>query len=291
MFCQYQDFHNNIYKHKFSIINMINKKRGLILASTFLFISLFLIAGVYANPLLTITETLVNLVDMIIEAFEPILGPIMGDIADDEVFSAKLLFFVVIISIVWIGLYQIEIIEDHAWLHWLLAFAVTILATRTLGDEGWLQTILLPYSTLGIAAVAGGPFLVWFLFFNVGMKDKPSIVRKTAWIFFGIVFLFTWVSRTDDSAFLTESGFNAASIYLWTFAATMGMVVLDGTIQKWWRKVELEKATANFKKDASTRLQTLYKQAFDNYESDPSKRNEKKVNHYKKQLIDLGEFK
>jgi len=227
---------------------MINKKRGFVLVSAFLFISLFLISGVCAdsgdNPLRSITETIANIVNMITGALEPLLGPLLGDVEEEDVFSAKMLFFIVILSVVWIGLNQVEIIEDHAWIHWLLTFTVTILATRTIGEQKWIQAMLLPYSTLGVAAATGGPFLIWFLFFNVGMKDKPSIIRKIAWIFFGIVFLVIGISRKGD--FLTKAGVDFMLIYISVFALSLLMVFLDGTILKWWNRMRIDNAVAKF---------------------------------------------
>ena len=69
---------------------------------------------------------------------------------------------------------------------------------------------------------------------NVAFKTQPSIVRKTAWIFFAIIFTGIWFVRGNDVAETVRW------IYPVTAIASVVMAMMDGTIQKWRNKMRIE---------------------------------------------------
>ena len=104
-----------------------------------------------------------------------------------------------------------------------------------------LDTIILPYSALGIAITAGIPFILYFLLVDVGMKGlKYKTIRKMAWIFFIVIFIGLWFSRYDV---LTADNVGKWAAYVYPVTALVGLIVMlfDGTIQSYLSKISAEK--------------------------------------------------
>ena len=234
---------------------MINKKkRGFILITALMFVSLFLIANVSAqSPFESIAEGLGGLISTLIDALEPILKAVLGDVGGDDLFFTKVLLFIIVLSIVWVALEKVDLFSDYEFIHWILAIVVSILSVRFLTDESWIQTILLPYSTLGIVVTAFAPFIIWFAFVNIGLKEQPSIIRRFLWIAFAVVFVAIWSVRWTEFQNAT-TGFNASNIYFWIFGLSLLMAIFDGTISKAWHKIQLKKYGAKFNRTMITKL-------------------------------------
>ena len=163
-----------------------------------------------------------------------------GDTISDNTLFAKLLFLLIILGFVHLALGKGKLFEGNAGLHWLIVIVVSLLATRWLGTEALLQTIILPYSVLGIAISAGLPFIIYFLFIELGFKgNEYSLIRKVAWVLFIVVFIGLWVSRR---AVITQAGSYAGYIYPVTLLVSIGALLFDGTIQRVWAKSELNKS-------------------------------------------------
>ena len=216
----------------------MNKKSGLIL-TVFIF-SIFLINFVSANEL---TEDAVEYAKKILNQIltplaELFFGEIKGNFTGELLF-AKVLFFVIIISIIWKAIEQVDFFSEHAGVHWLVAIAASILATRWLSSAELIKTILLPYTTIGIAISAGIPFVLWFIIVNIGFK-KPQhkTIRRIAWIFFAVIFTGLWITRSAD---LSANNSKAYLIYPVTAILAFLMAWFDGTIRKWFLSIELDK--------------------------------------------------
>ncbi len=187
-------------------------------------------------------------------AVEPSLKFLVGSTGEaPEMFLAKILLAIIIFSIVWMALKKIAFFRDNDWSLWTVGIAVSLLAIRWLGDESIINTIILPYSALGVALTAGIPFVVYFLV----VKDFTKTMRKLAWVFFIVIFVALWIMRSGDKA--VEAGSIGGSIgpFAWIYlaAAGLGLAVLlfDGTIQKIMMKAGAERGRAH----AHTRLLDL----------------------------------
>ena len=64
-----------------------------------------------------IAEGLGSFITTLIDVFEPILKQILGDVGNDDLFFTKVLLFIIVLSIVWVALEQIDIFESHEFLH------------------------------------------------------------------------------------------------------------------------------------------------------------------------------
>ena len=219
----------------------MNKKRGFVLGG--FLITVFLISLVAAAEGASDISTSINeFIDGFTKSVQPLASQILGTTPEgSEYLFAKVLFLIIILAIVWTALGKIDFFASKNWALWLVSLAVSILATRWLTTEEIINTIILPYSTLGIAISAGLPFVLWFVIINAGMAGKPPIIRRIAWIFFAVIFIGLYLTRKEE---LT----GARWIYPVTAIGALIIAAMDGTISRLFAKMKLEKkmSTMNY---------------------------------------------
>ncbi len=195
--------------------------------------------------------------------YDSLLGPIgkflLGsNTTDGDLFFGKLLIFIILFSLVWIILGKIEFIKQHGKMTFVVSLAVSVLSVRYLSQD-WIDTVILPYSVLGIAMTSILPFLIYFFF----VKELPSnTMRKIAWIFAFVVFMgmffyridtfnvvnsttygfeqkrideittFKGVTQTSTDTYHTIAGLSPVYIYFFTAILSLIMLFADKTIQK-----------------------------------------------------------
>lgn len=183
------------------------------------------------------TEQIQNMGKGVMNLLEPLAKTLLGDVGgDSSLLFAKVLFLIIIFGIFYLALNPINFFQGKPGISFLIVASASILSVRWLSDASWIQTILLPYSTVGIAVLAGLPFVMYFLIVNKGMGDQPGVLRRTAWIFFAIVFIGLWFSRFDEIIG------GAINIYPITVVAAGLMAWWDGTIHKYFVKIKSGKA-------------------------------------------------
>ncbi len=175
-------------------------------------------------------EGLANFLDII---FSPILGTSAADgLTTGEVLFMKVLLFIIVLAIVWAVLGALPFFEDNTWVVVVISFAVSILSIRFIATPGWISTILLPYSVLGIALTAFLPLLIYFYFVEKIIGTKP-VLRKTAWILAAVIFTGLWISRFDEiSKFAGAGKFNPVWIYAITAGLCLICFIFDKTIRR-----------------------------------------------------------
>ena len=208
-----------------------------------MFLFSFSLSFVSAAP--SIVEGAQSFVEGAYDVIKPVLEKIIGETDTSEFFLAKVLFLVVIFAIVWKAIEKIPFFSDNEWVLWIVSIAVSILAIRWFGNIEIVQTVLLPYSALGIAISAGIPFVLSFLIIE---SFRPT-TRRFAWIFFGVIFIFLWFTRYEE---LGSFGY----IYLVTAGLSLLMIIFDGTIQKWRVKVHLDNVGLQTKQDSIDEYKT-----------------------------------
>jgi hypothetical protein len=236
---------------------MIQKRCALVLISFLL--SILLIGIISAEPGAapsTIQSNIKSVVDKVVEVFQPISEAVLGQKYESgtdssKYFFARILFFIIILVIIFLALERVSFFNEHTFALWIISAAVAVLGTRYFVSDDWIKTILLPYETLGVVIAAGLPFVIYFIIVEFNMRPNPPILRKIAWIFFAVVFTGLWISRSDAND-LGNSG--AIWIYPITAALAIAMVVMDGTLTKFWAKVDIEKSQLDSKKRAMREL-------------------------------------
>jgi hypothetical protein len=165
------------------------------------------------------------------ELFRPLLEGIVGEAENGETFLAKILFLVIIFTVLFVSLGNIEFFSEKVWPLWLVSISASIISIRWFGNSEIVQTAILPYSALGITVSAGLPFILYFLIVE---KIQSRISRKLAWIFFSVVFIGLYFSRWDELG-------NFGYIYLVTSALGIVSFLMDGTIQKFFSRSKIER--------------------------------------------------
>ncbi len=156
--------------------------------------------------------------------FEPFAKFLLGQSTDSpEAFFAKLLVFIIVLSVVWFVVGKFPLMTGKKKTGLLIAVVVSILSVRYLTYE-WLNTIILPYTTLGVAVTSLIPFIIYFFF----VKDLPTqLMRKSAWIFFAVVFFGLFIFRINGPTSSPQM-----YVYLVTVVLSLIMFSADGTIQR-----------------------------------------------------------
>ena len=216
----------------------------------------FLIAAIYLVQVVSaasIVEDLNSFIDGSIEFFNPISAKILGDTTSGQDLFAKLLFFIIVLSLVWMALYQIPFFSPAngtgLWVIWTISIAVSILAIRFISDSQWIQTIILPYSTLGIVLAAGFPFAIYFILIDLGLKGPGyKTIRKVAWVFFAVVFIGLFVSRSEQVG-------SARNIYFATAGLAFIVALMDGTVQMMLHRMHMDRILGESKENESDVIQ------------------------------------
>lgn len=205
----------------------------------FSFIAFLLISISLVSAERSIGEALNAGINEFTKFIKPFAKNILGDTPSGQYLFAKVLFFIIILAIVWTALGRVDFFSGNNWVLWIVSLAASILSTRWLASEALINTIILPYTTLGIAISAGLPFVLYFLLVNVGFSKSTSIVRRIAWVFFAVIFIGLWIARRDS--LLTGNSY-AGYIYPVTAIVAFIMAWMDGTIHRFFVKLDIEKA-------------------------------------------------
>lgn len=160
-----------------------------------------------------------------------------------NLFLAKLLLAVLLFAVVSSILKNSGVdFLSEGFSHWVVAIVVPILAVRFL-TPAFIETILLPYSVIGVVLTSIVPFVLYFFFVEKGFGAKASpAFRKAAWIFFGAVFFAMWVLRRE-TLYSEENGVVYA-IYPMVVLLSLLAAFMDGTIQKIFRSWEVSRRSS-----------------------------------------------
>jgi len=185
------------------------------------FASIFLINGVNAQ---WINERLergsFGIAQFAVSAFGPFFSALFGG-PQGYLFEKVMLFFI-ITSIIYMVVRDMDVFKGNRAIVLIVTFSVSILATRFFMISDFLiNTVLLPYSILGVALSAFLPLLIGFVFIH---NFKSGFLRKSFWIFFIVVFAAMW-----DLRYVEVGGISW--IYFWSAALSLIFFLFDGTIR------------------------------------------------------------
>jgi len=176
------------------------------------------------------------------EGFAPIFGLLFGTSAFDELLFAKILFFLIIFSVIFMVLKNIDIFAGNRPVAFIVTVSVSILSIRFMGDNQFIRGILLPYQVLGVAIIVFLPLLIYALFVNTSVSGKFG--RRFAWALYVIVFLVLWISRQSDISTADVSEINW--IYGLGFAFIVVNLIFDGPIHEYLGSRSFRKARRNY---------------------------------------------
>lgn len=221
----------------------MNKKR-VVLFSVLIVSTLFLTSLVSAQNLAADVTKVIN---NIIAFVTPIAENLLGTTPSGEFLFAKVLFLLIILAVVWTALARVDFFSSHTWVLAIVSIGVSILATRWIGSKELVQTIILPSSALGIAIASLLPLAIYFILVEVGFKgSRYGFLRRIAWILFAVIFAGLWFTRQD---LITAGGSYTGYIYPVTAILAIIMASMDGTIQKFWNRVGIDRRHGEFRED------------------------------------------
>ena len=201
----------------------------------------------------TPVENIKSIGSGIFEIIRPLSETILGSTPGGDLLFAKVLLLLMMGAIVWSVLKNsgISFFQNTAII-WILSIGVSILSIRWISAE-MVGAILLPYTTLGVAVTALIPFIIFFFIIEVGFRGSPPIFRRISWIAFAVVFIGLWISRYEQ---LGDESF----IYPVTAAIALLMIWADGTIQRFFAGLKIEKEMGPMKANAYAILLKKYEE-------------------------------
>jgi len=185
-----------------------------------------------------IAEAMTGAVESVTALFEPIFNIVLGEgTKEANSFFAKGLLFILLLGIVYVTLKQVPFFENEGWVLWTTSIVVAVLGIRFITDN-ILQTILLPYGAVAIAITAAIPFVAWFILINIGLRHERYItIRKVAWIFFAVIFIGLWITRSGSEQLPGSSSL----IYPITAFLAFLVIAMDGTLQRFMTRMDIER--------------------------------------------------
>ena len=127
-----------------------------------------------------------GIVNIAVSAFGPFFSALLGG-SPEYLFEQIMLFFI-ITSIIYMVIRTMPLFKDNGKIIFIVTMSVSLLSTRFFMISDFLvETVLLPYSVLGVTLTAFLPLIIGFFFIHqVGANS--GFLRKTFWVFFIVVF-------------------------------------------------------------------------------------------------------
>ena len=212
----------------------MNKKRVGMYFSFYLIMALFIALNLSVVSAETIPEAIKEFGDGVWEVLETPVNFILGTSSvgsGSVMFFPKLLFLILVFTIVWVVLEQIDFFNDNSWVMFIISGVVSIISVRYILEFELIRAMILPYTALGVFFVCFLPFIVVFYFIEKIIPTRT--MRKIGWIFTAVIFTGLWFVNLDKMG-------SIAYIYLWTAVACIVFLFLDKTIQRFFQKARME---------------------------------------------------
>ncbi len=281
--------------NKSKIKTFLDNKKLLAISIAAFFIFAFLLGFVnIRNQSITGQVSLIDGIGQVADSVIQILGPVIkfliGEGVDEtltgEFLFTRVLLLILMVGIVWNALDRINFFKKQRVVLNITTVVVSLLAVRGMASSDLINTILLPYTALGIALSAGIPFVIYFIVVNISFNDEGlSAFRRIAWAFFAVIFIGLYFMRDDLGDF--------AYIYPVTAFLALIMVIMDGSLSKFFRKHEVKKLKNLFKHEQvlglRRRIRNL-KEDIAEGDGEPEKI-KKLINHLEEKIKSLGSIK
>mgnify|MGYP004001850959 FL=1 len=186
--------------------------------------------------------------------YGPLFAALFGVSELDEFLFARILVFLLIFSVVHMSLTKSSVFGSNKIIYFVITSIVSILSVRYMGDNEFINGILLPYGVLGAAIVVFLPLLIYFLFVHNSVPGQFG--RKAAWTIYGIIFIVMWGFRTAD-----DIGLDVDIIYLLGMGFVLLNFIFDSPIHEYFGSKSFKSALrlrhSEKKGEIAERLQEL----------------------------------
>jgi len=235
------------------------KKLSIALVFLILFFSTFVVAASYggSNTSGGLGYGMQQLIDMVEDLLRPLAEALLGDY-EDHLFE-RTLFGILLFAIVYVVIKELPVFKDNNKIIWIITISISILSIRFLTETQLVETILLPYSVLGVALNAALPIIIYFYF--VESFDQSPTVRKLLWIFYIVIFVGLWDSRYDDLGTISW-------IYMMSAIAALLFLLFDGTIRRAIIKQQMKQLGIENRENFAIQIRKQLDELNENYRKD-----------------------
>src|SRR3989344_9322575 len=115
----------------------MNNKRASVYILFFI-LGIFIISFVSAGP----AEDMTKVVQNIAGVLKPIAQQVLGTTPTGDLFFAKVLFFIIVLSIIFSALENVTFFAERSWVLWLISIAASVLSIRWIVTDGIIQTLI-----------------------------------------------------------------------------------------------------------------------------------------------------
>jgi hypothetical protein len=195
---------------------------------------------------ITPQEIIGQTIQAVKDLFTPIFTSLFNTSSADKFLFAKVLLAILLYVIVSAATRKIEAFKKQKAVSVIISIVVSIFAVRFISDNQLIMGILLPYGVLGVALTTILPFLIFFWFIH--SSQVGPFGRKVTWIFFGIAFLFLWISRYSE---LSDT---SNYIYVATLIGAIIAMIWDKSVHSYFQSAERKKKDSGHIKDRINEL-------------------------------------
>lgn len=237
---------------------------------------IFFSSLVTAGPVQGIEQLAEGLKEVIVILIQFISDTIFNINSFDEFLFAKILLFSIIFMVTYSSIAKSKLISENRTINIIISVSISILAIRFLPDNDFINSMLLPYGAFGAAIVTFLPLAIFFFFVHENLKG--TIIRRSAWIFYGAFFIGLWWMRKTE---LSEA---VGWIYTGAFLTILFSIAFDKQIHKIWGMREISHFLTGAHERTIANLQAEYLQIA-SIDSSHAKNRRKFI---EKKLVDLG---
>jgi len=177
----------------------------------------------------------------------------VGSASSGEVLFVKLLIFILLFVVIYSVIGRIPRLGDNRPVQLVVSLVVAIISVRYMTTSSLINFIWLPYGVLGVAFSVFVPFVIGF-FFIEGFES--SILRKTGWILYLVIFAGLAYLRWPDFATTTVSGssFNLGLLYVIAAILALLLFLFDKRIRTAMHLSSLKGASNRKKRISASRI-------------------------------------
>lgn len=219
-----------------------------------------------------------RVIESIIGLIAPVFEFLIGDYSSNEFFLAKSLLLILLFVIINVSLKKVRFLQENK-IGPIVAAIISILAIRSIQENELFRSILLPYSTIGIAITTLLPFLAFFYFIHA--TRMIGAARKLAWGLFAIIFIALWIEKYES---LTPLGNN---IFIGTAILLALVVLLDKSIHRYFYIHDLNIFYRKAKSRSAAKLQAEYLEILNVDTTDANRRKQEIEEHLKRIGADI----
>lgn len=224
-----------------------------------------------------IYDNVAKAIDIVTQTATPFFEIILGQGQTSQFFLAKIMLLIIVFIIAYFALRFVPLFDsdDKKWAAILVAAVVSILAIRYIPENDFINGIILPYTTLGIAITTLLPFIIYFFFVENAVPG--TFGRRVAWAVYGVIFGVMWYMRQGDLA-------SGNTIYAIGAALILLAFIFDKTIHGYFGLVKVQKAERNINDEHIVKLLNLYSDAKKSYEQTGNEAAERRMKFLKERL-------